>query len=794
MCRDVCACRERFACRTRAVRASLRHLQRSRRWPRVGLVLIIGLSLWGALLVPVVPVQAQGDGPLTGERHVQVWARKLASGNVEFGLRVSDPSDGSITDPPLTKRYFLYNSSTLVVDRWYYSEPVKVGEGSGSAVLEVMARRLAEGSVEFGMRIDGHDIWFPLARSFPYRTSAVDSLFLSSVFRTQSESSECSNGIAVPNPESNLGLVRDCMALLDALQLINQSALYQRNRGIGINWSSNLPISSWRGVGLTASTPERVDELRLVGLAGAFPPDFFRLEELTSLDLSNSQIVGEIPAEISQAKNLTTLYIPNSGLSGKIPASLGSLSKLKWLGLGHNNLSGSIPSELGNLSNLASLRLDENNLSGPIPSSLGNLSNLVEVNLDGNNLSGPIPSSLGNLSNLTSLTLRQNNLSGPIPSELGNLSNLIKLELNGNNLSGPIPLSLGNLSELTHFELQENELNGTLPESLQNLAKLELLNVSDNELSVFGLTSMSGMTKLRVLDLGGNNFFGQLPTAVGTIPGNRVSVDFSDNNFSGEIPLGLVSDGLHSLDLSSNNLTGGIPLDIRTRSYLSGRSPLGNESYLSNINLSNNRLSGPIPTDWADRFIGIRYGDRITWLSGPIPTDWAYRSIPVDIHNLSLTGNDLNISLVGRDPTVVTTDFGFVLIGGLYLSLAGNAFSGNIPPGLGDVTALRFLDLGNNSLSGGIPAQLGNLTYLEGLYLNDNGLTGSVPTQLGDLVSLGTLHLQGNTGLTGCVPVSLETYVTRSNLLNLSEPEPRNADVQVPPSLMNNGAVRWCAS
>ena len=47
--------------------------QRSRRWPRVGLVLVLGLSLLGALLVPVVPVQAQGGGART--RRVSVMCK-----------------------------------------------------------------------------------------------------------------------------------------------------------------------------------------------------------------------------------------------------------------------------------------------------------------------------------------------------------------------------------------------------------------------------------------------------------------------------------------------------------------------------------------------------------------------------------------------------------------------------------------------------------------------------------------------------------------------------------------------
>ena len=62
--------------------------------------------------------------------------------------------------------------------------------------------------------------------------------------------------------------------------------------------------------------------------------------------------------------------------------------------------------------------------------------------------------------------------------------------------------------------------------------------------------------------------------------------------------------------------------------------------------------------------------------------------------------------------------------------------------------------------------------------------------QLSGLTRLSVLHLQGNTGLTGCVPASLETY----NHIFTLVPETRNADVRVPPSLMSSGAVNWCTS
>ena len=75
------------------------------------------------------------------------------------------------------------------------------------------------------------------------------------------------------------------------------------------------------------------------------------------------------------------------------------------------------------------------------------------------------------------------------------------------------------------------------------------------------------------------------------------------------------------------------------------------------------------------------------------------------------------------------------------LLLSNSLFSGEIPPEVGSLTALRWLDLGANQLSGKIPAELGNLVNLEGLELGLNLLTGEIPAALGNLTSLRQLSL-----------------------------------------------------
>ena len=160
------------------------------------------------------------------------------------------------------------------------------------------------------------------------------------------DSAGCSNGVAVPEPQDNSGLVHDCEILLRIRdQLAGRATL---------NWSHDLSILEWEGVGVEG-TPARVRELNLFegGLTGTIPPELDQLPELTRIILSSEY----------------DSYTPNI-LSGPIPPELGNLNKLEGLWLSGNYLSGSIPEDLGRLGNLRALSIGYNFLSGCIPEGL----------------------------------------------------------------------------------------------------------------------------------------------------------------------------------------------------------------------------------------------------------------------------------------------------------------------------------------------------------------------------------------------------------------------------------------
>ncbi|KMT09504.1 hypothetical protein BVRB_6g129720 [Beta vulgaris subsp. vulgaris] len=103
------------------------------------------------------------------------------------------------------------------------------------------------------------------------------------------------------------------------------------------------------------------------------------------------------------------------------------------------------------------------------------------------------------------------------------------------------------------------------------------------------------------------------------------------------------------------------------------------------------------------------------------------------------------------------------------LDLTGNAFHGNIPDSLSNLTRLTRLVLSRNSLSGSIPNSLSQLGALEEIYLDYNSLVGPIPGSFRGLRGLKRVELQGNQ-LSGEFPdlsrlTQLEFLDTSENLI-----------------------------
>ena len=150
-------------------------------------------------------------------------------------------------------------------------------------------------------------------------------------------------------------------------------------------------------------------------------------------------------------------------------------------------------------------------------------------------------------------------------------------------------------------------------------------------------------------------------------------------------------------------------------------------------------MIGVIP-DENGRIIGLHLGNSL--LSGQIPPELGNLTA---LEELVLDNNQLN----GEIPPELSN-----LVNLEYMSLGNNLLTGEIPAWLGNLTGLEFLNLDRNQLNGEIPHELGNLTALKRLYLGSNQLTGGIPAELGSLTALQRLDLSYNQ-LTGDIPAEL---------------------------------------
>ena len=129
----------------------------------------------------------------------------------------------------------------------------------------------------------------------------------------------CRNGVTVPTPTANTGLVQDCTALLAA-----RDALAGPGR---LNWDGSRALSAWTGVTL-GGAPQRVTGLRLgaQGLIGPVPAALGDLTHLTALDLRGNALTGELPTALGALTRLTDLHLAGTRLTGCLPAPLAGVA------------------------------------------------------------------------------------------------------------------------------------------------------------------------------------------------------------------------------------------------------------------------------------------------------------------------------------------------------------------------------------------------------------------------------------------------------------------------------------
>ncbi|KAK8500769.1 hypothetical protein V6N12_031429 [Hibiscus sabdariffa] len=233
---------------------------------------------------------------------------------------------------------------------------------------------------------------------------------------------------------------------------------------------------------------------------------------------------------------------------------------------------------------LRSFRINHNQVEGPLPQSLGNCKDLKLLDVGNNYLNDTFPNWLQNLDRLQVLDLRSNRFYGNVDSSDVTISftSLRVIDLSGNNFGGFLPTQL---FENLHAIREGNEKKDKPEYMTDTLAGEEWNYAFDSYFTTKGLETKFEklLTIWTAIDFSDNQFRGEIPKALGELH-SLVVLNLSHNCLSGPIPssFGDLLE-LESLDLSSNKLQGRIPTELK------------NLGFLEVLNLSHNNLEGPIP-------------------------------------------------------------------------------------------------------------------------------------------------------------------------------------------------------
>ncbi|XP_068646304.1 receptor-like protein EIX2 [Aristolochia californica] len=533
---------------------------------------------------------------------------------------------------------------------------------------------------------------------------------------------------------------------------------------------SGNSISSWeRLTGCLANSLEAlyVSRNQLKESLQVWLGETSNFKTLKFLDLSDNLFSGFIPSSIGSLSSLEELYLADNKLGGYIPQSIGKLSNLRsfdiannsftfviteslftkvesleYINLAHNNLVWNVisqwlppnilyidisscpvgpkfPSWLQHHKSVSSLQMSNSSISDVIPDWFWNITvKMYYLDLSHNQLQGKLPNSF-----LQILDLSNDSFSGPVLEK--NMSNLIWLDISNNFLNGSIPSLLCKLESLEYLDLSNNYLHGNIHDCWGNTSKsIWYINFSNNNFSGEIPSSLSDIPFLASLHLRNNCLSGELPSTMKKMK-SLVVLDLAHNKLSGVIPtwLGENLSSLRILSLHSNMIYGNIPPQI------------SNNSSLQYLDLSHNNLSGTIPRSLGDFSAMTKihnvsdqiifpeaFGDETIWdnivmiLKG------------VELENSKTLGFynviDLSVNSLSGDITEELTR----LLGLVSLNLSSNYLKGNIPNKIGALKQLESLDLSRNRLFGEVPSSLSTLNFLSKLNLSYNNLSGRIPS------------------------------------------------------------------
>ncbi|KAM3224298.1 hypothetical protein ACQJBY_057594 [Aegilops geniculata] len=643
---------------------------------------------------------------------------------------------------------------------------------------------------------------------------------------------------------------------------------------LGITGLKNLMILDLGSTNLVGAIPTSIGSLMSLtelhiswnSFSGRLPSALSNLTNLIILDCQGSGLSGQIPW-LTSLTRLESVWLAGNNFTGPVPLDGHMYPYLIEVRLSNNSLSGTVPASLFTLPALQTLCLQMNRLSGAIEEFQNPSAKLSDIDLSSNQLTGAVPTSFSYLTALQTLQLENNNFTGTLDlnpflrlrnlrmisasynpllsiSEDGNEvdassnSSIFTLHLAYCNLTR-FPLAVRYLPELQYLDLSSNQIHGEIPDWIWR--NMSSLNLSHNHFTTVG--QPQHYVNIRFIDLSFNMLGGAVP-----FPFDAYDLDYSNNKFSSIPPRSFLRqfEVTYSVNLANNELSGAIPysechkhdplqiLDL-SGNNLSGLVPpylLKGCNDLAVLNLRGNRLNGTWPDD-IDESCNLRLIDlHGNHIQGRLPRSLArcqyllaldiggnrfMDSFPVwlgqlqELQILVLRYNNFH-GPMSIPPLVEKNSSARYFASVQIIDLAGNGFSGDLPPYLfksfrsmvldpngtseydytvqapagrssyqvvvdvamkqqymrvAEVPAdLMVIDLSCNRFSGFIPRSIGNLTCLHVVNLSHNAFRGKIPHELGQLARIESLDLSWNR-LVGEIPEEL-AMLTTLEWLNLS--------------------------
>ena len=257
-----------------------------------------------------------------------------------------------------------------------------------------------------------------------------------------------------------------------------------------INLTANNINSSWDAefAPYLSAIPslEVLDFSDNVCASGILPSDWRKLQNLTTIVASNSNLSGVLLPEWSDMTSIEVLELADCYLRGPLPPRWSSMTKLRRLIVTSNSIVGSVPGEWMLMPSLESIEITQNMIVGALPIEWGSQASLIKDSLlqfsaGFNNISAPFPESWYNMTKLNVLMLNGNSFlcdsANPFPNRpFQSLSHLYLAQVGMNQ---GFPEMLVAPDTLKFYSLSSNNLSGTVP----LLAGKSFVDVSGNYLS-----------------------------------------------------------------------------------------------------------------------------------------------------------------------------------------------------------------------------------------------------------------------------------------------------------------------